>query len=65
MKPFPSRIRYISLWRHRWTLLDLINQIAYGTGPECVEMVHRYGGSDSFGMRVWRAARAVIEVSGR
>jgi hypothetical protein len=59
-KPFPSRVRWGAVWRHRWLFLNLLNEIAHGDRAVAMHVVDIYGGSADFGRDLHRAAREAI-----
>jgi len=61
-KPFPARVNWLALWRCRWVVLDLLNQIAHGEPHEAVQLIGRYSGSPVFGFALYDAARKIIDV---
>ena len=64
-KPFPSNVRWAALWKHRWVLLNFLNQVAYGTERDADNVVSLYGGSTKFAIDFFRAAVDSIEVEPR
>lgn len=61
-KPFPARVRWGNVWKHRWVILDFLNQVAHGNWKEAEQAAHLYGGSTEFGYELKRAANDIIEV---
>jgi hypothetical protein len=61
-KPFPARVRWWQLWRHRWTVLNLLNQVAHSDTEMTVAAAQTYGGSVQFGRELYWAARDIIRV---
>lgn len=61
-KPFPARVRWSALWRHRWTVLNLLNQVAHGSLSDTVIVVVHYRGSPEFAAELYTAARKIVEV---
>ena len=64
-KPFPSRVRWWKLWKHRWTVLNFLNQIAYGTPEKAVFVLGYYGGCEEVGKELFLAAKDIIDVAPR
>lgn len=61
-KPFPSRINWKSFWKHRYLILNLINQIAYGTEAHAVKVINGYGGADAVGKDLYEASKEIIQI---
>jgi hypothetical protein len=61
-KLFPSKINWVQFWRNRWIVLDILNQVAYGTVEQAVETVRSYGGHDQVGVKFFNACKEIIKV---
>lgn len=61
----PSRVNWLAFWRHRWLVLNILNQIAYGKEKEAVALVNAYGGCDLVGRELYRASRDIIDTGGK
>jgi hypothetical protein len=59
-KPFPAKVNWRAFWKHRWLVLNILNQIAYGSQSHAVETVRSYGGADFVGQALWAASREII-----
>lgn len=62
-KPFPAKVNWLAVWKYRWLLLDLVNQIAHGVATDTAIVARLYGGSVKFGDDLYVAAREIIEGS--
>ncbi len=63
-KPFPSGVNWLAFWKHRWIIMDFINQVAHGDQFTAVCVMYSYGGSTLIGVALKEAADAII-VKGR
>ncbi len=61
-KPFHSRVNWRAFWRHRWLILNILNQVAYGKEVDAVQVARLYGGCPQVGRDLYRAACEIIEV---
>jgi hypothetical protein len=64
-KPFPSKVNWRALWRHRWVLLNFLNQVAYGRFEDTCLIVGHYSGTNSFARLLYKAATDVIQVESK
>lgn len=64
MKRFRAKVSWFAFWRHRWTILHLLNQVAHGSVNDAIRTAGLYGGAPTFGAELKRAADAVIRVRG-
>jgi hypothetical protein len=56
------RVRWLQVWRHRWLMLNLINQMAHGSPGHIRALLQLYGGSPALASRLYDAARDIIVV---
>ena len=61
-KMFPAQISWSAFWRHRYEILNLLNQIAHGSNCDAEYIAQYYGGSNEVGLRWLRVARDVVKV---
>lgn len=61
-KPFPSKINWMAFWKHRYLILDFINQVAHGSASKADIACGFYGGSPTWAKQFKAAADEIITV---
>ncbi len=61
-KPFPAKVNWLAFWKHRWIVLDMLNQVAHGNWVVAEAAVRLYGGSAHAAYALKRAANDIIDI---
>ena len=62
-KPFPAKVSLLQYWKHRWVIMDLLNQIAHGSFEEIIDFGRNYGASDEWSRRLYAVSKKVIQIN--
>ena len=60
-----ANVNWLAFWRHRYHVLNLLNQMARGPERDAIHIVTHYEGSPDYAIKLHGIAREIIRPEGK